>query len=132
MQRLGRYLITLTLAALVTGCLGDAPETPPNVVVILIDDLGWVDTGVYGSVFYETPNIDRLAAEGMRFTQFYTASSVCSLRSRASASGETSLVIALDAPTIAPSPIETGATSTQLEPIEAPAPTRVRCLAKPS
>ena len=46
--------------------------------MILIDDMGWMDTGVYGSTFYETPNIDRLAAEGARFTQFYTASSVCS------------------------------------------------------
>jgi arylsulfatase A-like enzyme len=46
--------------------------------MIVIDDLGWTDAAVYGSSFYETPNIDRLAAEGMRFTQFYTASSVCS------------------------------------------------------
>ena len=78
MQRLDHYVIILILTTLVAGCLDDAPETPPNVVVILIDDLGWIDTGVYGSAFYETPNIDRLATEGMRFTQFYTASSVCS------------------------------------------------------
>ena len=78
MQQRGPYVILLALAALVAGCLGDAPETPPNVVVILIDDLGWIDTGIYGSTFYETPNTDRLAAEGVRFTQFYTASSVCS------------------------------------------------------
>ena len=70
------YLIALALATLVAGCFDDAPITPPNVVVILIDDLGWIDTGVYGSMFYETPHIDRLAAEGMRFTQFYTASPV--------------------------------------------------------
>jgi len=47
-------------------------------VLVIIDDLGWADTGVYGSTFYDTPNIDRLAAEGVRFTQFYTASPVCS------------------------------------------------------
>jgi arylsulfatase A-like enzyme len=47
-------------------------------VFFLIDDLGWTDTGVYGSTFYETPNIDRLAREGARFTQFYSASPVCS------------------------------------------------------
>ena len=46
--------------------------------MLLIDDLGWADTGVYGSTFYETPNIDRLAAQGARFTQFYAASPVCS------------------------------------------------------
>ena len=56
---------------------GGLPASP-NVVMIIIDDLGWSDTGVYGSTFYETPNIDRLAAEGVRFSQFYTASSVCS------------------------------------------------------
>lgn len=50
----------------------------PNIVFILADDLGWSDLGCYGSKFYETPNIDRLAREGGRFTQAYTASSVCS------------------------------------------------------
>lgn len=44
---------------------------PPNIVFILADDLGWTDTGVYGSKFYETPNIDRLAASGVRFTRFH-------------------------------------------------------------
>jgi len=60
------------------ACADSAADPPLNVVVVLIDDMGWMDTGVYGSGFYETPNIDRLAAEGARFTQFYTASSVCS------------------------------------------------------
>jgi arylsulfatase A-like enzyme len=50
----------------------------PNFVFILIDDLGWADLGCYGSKFYETPNIDRLAARGVRFTQAYTANPVCS------------------------------------------------------
>jgi len=49
-----------------------------NVVWIIVDDLGWRDIGAAGSTFYETPNIDRLAAAGMRFTQFDTAGSVCS------------------------------------------------------
>ncbi len=62
------------LALLVTAC----DTRPPNVVVILIDDLGWRDTGVYGSTYYQTPNIDQLAAEGTRFTQFYASSPVCS------------------------------------------------------
>lgn len=51
---------------------------PPNVVFILVDDLGWIDTGVYGSTFYQTPHIDELASQGARFTQFYASSSVCS------------------------------------------------------
>ncbi|MHC4994713.1 MAG: sulfatase [Planctomycetota bacterium] len=49
-----------------------------NVVLFLIDDLGWNDVGCSGSTFYQTPNIDRLAAEGMRFTNGYAACNVCS------------------------------------------------------
>ncbi len=50
----------------------------PNVVFILADDLGWAQAGCYGNGFYETPNIDRLAAEGMKFTDAYAACPVCS------------------------------------------------------
>ena len=49
-----------------------------NFVFILIDDLGWRDLSCYGSTFYETPHLDRLGAKGMRFTEAYTARSVCS------------------------------------------------------
>ena len=49
-----------------------------NVVFILVDDWGWADAGVQGSDFFETPNIDRLAREGMRFTQAYAAAAICS------------------------------------------------------
>lgn len=51
---------------------------PPNIVFFLVDDLGWTDVGCYGSEFYETPNIDRLATEGVRFTDAYAACHVCS------------------------------------------------------
>src|SRR5699024_4293470 len=50
----------------------------PNIVFILVDDLGWTDLGAYGSSFYETPNIDRLASQGMKFTDAYASSTVCS------------------------------------------------------
>ncbi len=50
----------------------------PNIVLILADDLGWRDLGCQGSDFYQTPNIDRLAREGMRFTHAYAAGPVCS------------------------------------------------------
>ena len=53
-------------------------STPPNIVFILIDDMGWRDLGCYGSTFYETPNIDQLAAEGMLFTDAYASCPVCS------------------------------------------------------
>jgi arylsulfatase A-like enzyme len=58
--------------------MGGSSRKKPNFVLILIDDLGWMDAGCYGSKFYETPNIDRLAAEGMRFTDGYAACAVCS------------------------------------------------------
>jgi arylsulfatase A-like enzyme/lysophospholipase L1-like esterase len=50
----------------------------PNIILFLIDDLGWMDVGFNGSKFYETPNIDRLAAEGMKFNNAYAACPVCS------------------------------------------------------
>jgi arylsulfatase A-like enzyme len=51
---------------------------PKNVVFFLVDDLGWRDLGCFGSTFYETPNVDHLAATGMKFTQAYAACPVCS------------------------------------------------------
>ena len=57
----------------------DAPRpTRPNIIFVLTDDLGWTDLGCLGSTFYETPNIDRLATQGMRFTDNYSACTVCS------------------------------------------------------
>src|SRR6185369_4227550 len=66
------------LIVLVTPAFLPAAERPPNVVLILIDDMGWTDLSCYGSQFYETPNIDRLAASGMRLTHGYSACTVCS------------------------------------------------------
>ena len=59
------------------GFASARPERP-NVVFLLVDDLGWGDFGCYGARFNETPNIDRLAAQGMRFTNAYSACTVCS------------------------------------------------------
>jgi hypothetical protein len=62
----------LRLLALVFTLLGSARAAEqPNIVYILADDLGWTDTATYGSGYYETPNIDRLAAQGMKFTRYY-------------------------------------------------------------
>ncbi len=58
--------------------LSCAGASKPNFVFFLIDDLGWKDLGCFGSSFYETPNVDRLAAEGMRFSNAYAACQVCS------------------------------------------------------
>jgi len=61
-----------------SSSLAEEAATKPNIVFILADDLGWHQLGSYGSTFYETPNIDRLAREGMRFTHAYAACPVCS------------------------------------------------------
>ena len=70
-------LIAMLAAAAVAGGSESKPGRP-NVVFVLADDLGWRDLGCYGSTFHETPNIDRLAAGGMRFTNAYAACCACS------------------------------------------------------
>jgi arylsulfatase A len=55
-----------------------APTAPPNIVLILVDDLGYGDIGCYGAEDIRTPHIDRMAAEGVRFTDFYVAAPSCS------------------------------------------------------
>ena len=72
------------------GCLseGKSDKKKPNVLFILVDDLGWKDLGYTGSTFYETPNIDKLASEGMVFTDAYAASPVCSPSRAAIMSGK--------------------------------------------
>jgi len=57
---------------------GSEPTPPPNVVVVFTDDQGWADIGVQGAAGFATPNIDRLAGQGVRFTDFYVSQPVCS------------------------------------------------------
>ncbi len=71
------------IIALLTTFVAAAPvlvaeESRPNIIFILTDDVGWSDLNCYGNQFHETPNIDRLARAGMRFTNFHTTSAVCS------------------------------------------------------
>ena len=58
--------------------LNGGATSKPNVIFILMDDLGWKDLGCYGITYYETPYLDRLATEGVRFTDAYAACPVCS------------------------------------------------------
>jgi arylsulfatase A-like enzyme len=58
--------------------LSQPNDTRPNIIFIVADDLGWADLSVYGQTDYETPHLDRLAAQGVRFTQAYANSAVCS------------------------------------------------------
>ncbi|KAK7801805.1 hypothetical protein U0070_027526 [Myodes glareolus] len=66
-------LVLSTLGLLAIG----APQ-PPNIVLLLMDDMGWGDLGVYGEPSRETPNLDRMAIEGMLFPNFYSANPLCS------------------------------------------------------
>ena len=65
------FLILVTLISYI------AFAQKPNVVFIMVDDMGYGDLGAYGQKLIETPNLDQLAASGMRFTQFYAGTSVC-------------------------------------------------------
>ena len=76
-RRLPRRLLPLLFPCLAVLALG-ADRPRPNVVLFLADDYGQRDVGAYGSTFYETPNLDRLAREGARFTDAYAACPVCS------------------------------------------------------
>ena len=71
------YARCLAAAALFVS-LAFGQQSKPNVVFILADDLGWADLGAYGADLHRTPNLDRFAASGVRFTNAYTASPVCS------------------------------------------------------
>ncbi len=70
------FLILSTLAA--RESVAFEPAGRPNIVFILIDDMGWPDLACYGHPFHETPHIDRLCREGVKFTDFYAATPVCS------------------------------------------------------
>ena len=74
------FLFMVSMAGLATA---DRATKPPNIILILADDLGWSDLGCYGHPYHQTPNMDRLAAQGLRFTNGYAPAPICSA-SRAS------------------------------------------------
>ncbi|HOC57970.1 MAG TPA: sulfatase [Verrucomicrobiota bacterium] len=76
------------LVSLTASIHGRAADRPPNIVFILADDLGYTDIACYGSKYYETPNIDRMAASGIRFTSGYTCGPNCAPTRAALMSGQ--------------------------------------------
>ena len=70
-------LLATALAMVLSAAAPRAAEPPPNIVLIFVDNLGNGDVGFNGSTLHRTPNLDRMAAEGTRFTSFYVASGVC-------------------------------------------------------
>src|SRR5436309_2353544 len=76
-RRVLKILPALALAGYLPNGLAAGRE-PPNIVFILADDLGHADLGVYGQTDFKTPSLDKLAGQGIRFTQAYANSAVCS------------------------------------------------------
>ncbi|MDB4345756.1 sulfatase-like hydrolase/transferase, partial [bacterium] len=68
----------LIVSLLVMASIANAKTTSPNIVLIFADDLGYGDLSCYGAEMIQTPNIDKLAAEGRKFTDAHSASAVCS------------------------------------------------------
>lgn len=77
MRRLSVTLAAFCSLAPAPGVLSAAESARPNVIIIFCDDLGYGDLGCYGHPSIRTPNLDRMASQGMKFTDFYSASSVC-------------------------------------------------------
>ena len=71
-------LLGLFGGVIVSQSLAEPTDSPPNIIVFLADDLGWGDLGCYGHPFIETPNLDRLAAEGLRLTDCHSGAAICS------------------------------------------------------
>jgi len=75
-------VVSVLAACICAACTNPSPpvpeNTPPNIVMIYCDDLGYGDLGCFGNEVIRTPHIDRMAEEGMKFTEFYSASPVCS------------------------------------------------------
>jgi len=76
LKAIGQGAVALTMLPSFQSCI--VSQKKPNIIFILADDLGWAELGCYGNTFNETPNLDKMASQGMRFTQAYAAAPVCS------------------------------------------------------
>src|SRR5437588_6235687 len=83
-----RRLIPLVLQSLALACLPALAQERPNIVVILTDDLGYGDVSSYGATALKTPNIDRIAREGLRFTDAHSSAATCTPSRYALLTGE--------------------------------------------
>ena len=76
MRKFVNYSFIISIISI--SSFGQIISEKSNIIFFLVDDLGWTDLSCYGSSFYETPNIDKLAEEGVKFTNAYSTCSVCS------------------------------------------------------
>ena len=79
-RKMAKYFIFILFGAFIASCaqVQNTNVEKPNVIVIFIDDEGYGDVGTYGATGFDTPNLDQMASEGMKFTNFYSAQPVCS------------------------------------------------------
>src|SRR3954470_6816373 len=87
-KRLAALIAAIAAVSPITPSRAAEPRAKPNIVFILADDLGWTDLGCQGSKYYETPNIDRMAKEGLRLTSGYTCGPNCQPTRAALMSGQ--------------------------------------------
>ena len=87
------HIIAILFLFLFAGCnkVAELEASKPNIIIILTDDQGSIDVNCYGAKDLHTPSMDRIAREGTRFTQFYSAASVCSPSRAALLTGKTNL-----------------------------------------
>lgn len=82
-------LVAIHIVLAATLLHSSSATEQPNILFILADDLGWSDLGCYGNEIFETPNLDKLAADGIRFTQAYSPAPICSASRAATLTGKT-------------------------------------------
>ena len=78
MKRIYTFFTVVLIAIIAPSFYSKSKSTLPNIILIYLDDMGYGDLGVTGALEFTTPNIDKLASEGMRFTNFHTVQAVCS------------------------------------------------------
>lgn len=78
MMQIKTIRLLTVLILLIGSCYAERPPEKPNFIIIFMDDLGYGDLSCYGHPTIHTPNLDQMADEGMRFTQFYVGAAVCS------------------------------------------------------
>ncbi len=77
-KQIMKYFLLLIVSFVLIGCDSDKKVEKPNIILFVVDDLGWTDLSSYGSDLYQTPNVDKLAKNGTKFTNAYASCTVCS------------------------------------------------------
>ncbi|GFR28293.1 n-acetylgalactosamine-6-sulfatase [Trichonephila clavata] len=73
-----KALLSIFMVFMLSSFAESNERKPPNIIIMLMDDMGWGDLGVFGEPNKETPNLDRMASQGTLLTDFYTANPLCS------------------------------------------------------